>query len=701
MKVLAPFLPSDVPTGVIPDRNSILFRKLLIANRGEIACRIIRTARRLQIPVATVYSDADRHALHTTLADESIYIGASRPSESYLNVERIMQAARQVGADSLHPGYGFLSESGILSQACEDTGIEFIGPPSIAIQCMASKLKAAEIAIQAGIPVLPGFRESEQHGAKMLERVREIGFPVLIKAAFGGGGRGMSIVHSEKEFAKCLQAVRAQAREFFGDDLMIVEKYLSPARHVEVQIAADKRGHVIHLFDRDCSAQRRYQKIVEEARSPSISEKIRQQMYDAATSLTKALNYHNVGTVEFLLANDQFYFMEMNTRLQVEHPVTERIAGVDLVEWQLRIAAGESISQIHVPKKPTGHSIQARIYAENPAKDFLPSPGHIRYLHLPVESDRLQMHIGVRQGDLVDVHYDSLIAKIVVHDKDRKNAIERLRQGLNDLHVGGVDTNIEFLSKLLEDSAFQKDAIDIKFVENHLQHLTYAETALPFEMLVAALLYLAARSAKEKTTDFVDSDDLHSPWRRSGGWRLNSRREFACSFDDGHRVYNVLASFGKREINVKSKDHKLTCTNFHMTENQVTFTIDDKNWSVAVALQDDTIYLFANCRRYELLLSEQLSKADPSSSDAGSLTAPLPGRIARVLVNKGDMVSTGQLLIVIEAMKMEHPIASPINGVVTSIPFSENDLVEEGVGCIVVEPADGSEGKLHDEYEST
>ncbi len=680
-----PFLKSDLLPGESTKWIEQLFRKLLIANRGEIACRIIRTAQHLNIPVSTVYSDADRDALHTSLADESVYLGASRPSESYLNVDRIIEAAKMVSADALHPGYGFLSENSILAKACENENIEFIGPSSQVIDCMASKAQAAAIAVEAGVPVLPGFRETENSDDSLAKLAQTIGFPVLLKAALGGGGRGMSIVHSEPQLVESLAAVKAQAKEFFGNDLIIIEKYLNPARHVEVQIAADKHGNAVHLFDRDCSTQRRYQKIVEEAPAPQIDQNTRERMYAAAISLTRALDYHSVGTVEFLLADNEFYFMEMNTRLQVEHPVTEQVTGVDLVEWQLRIAAGESISHLKIPSSPNGHSIQARIYAENPEKGFLPSPGHIRYLSYPSESDNLQMHTGVRQNDVVDVHYDPLISKVVVSDSDRPKAIERLKKALRDLHVVGVDTNVAFLSNLLTTHDFTTCTHDIKFVENNLPELTAQNRELPAEILALALLYLKSESTQIWLKDAIENDDKYSPWRTESGWRLNSHKEFACGFVCDDQIYNVSVLLGEYQIVVKIKERVYRCSNVQILDHEIGATIDDIEWSLPVVSLEDELYLFHQCSSYGLRLSDRLSVASSSNVNTGSLTAPLPGRIARILVEKGESVSTGQVLIVVEAMKMEHPITSPIDGVVTSIPYSENQLVDEGASCIFVE----------------
>ena len=665
-----------------------MFSKLLIANRGEIACRIMRTAKRLNIPVAAVYSDADRNALHKSLADQSVYIGGSRSSESYLNVDRIMDAARQVGADALHPGYGFLSENSALAKACETQGIEFIGPSSDAIERMASKSEAARIAIDAGVPMLPGVRETEHNDAKMTECARSIGFPILLKAAAGGGGRGMRIVHTESQLLDSLQTVRAQALEFFGDDLVIIEKYLQPARHVEVQVAADKHGHVVHLFDRDCSAQRRYQKIVEEAPAPQISQKTRQQMYEAAICLTKALNYFSVGTIEYLLAGDAFYFMEMNTRLQVEHPVTEQVTGTDLVEWQLRIAAGESISKFNRSDSPTGHSIQARIYAENPKKQFLPSSGTIDHLHLPAQSEHLQIHTGVRQADPVDMHYDPLIAKIVVHDADRAAAIARMQQALYETRVIGVETNVEFLANLLADDTFQCDVVDTGYVEKHWQRLSAQDASMPTEILVAALFYVTLQSHSQAGVRCAKSDDYYSPWRLKSGWRMNSKREFTCCFEIDDELHYVTAIFSHNKASVQCKDRVYECTDFRADTESVAVSIAGENWRLPIVATQSAIHVFHHSARYELRISERISLASTTGGHSGSMQAPLPGRIARVLTKVGEHVKSGQTLVVIEAMKMEHPITSPIDGVVTAIPYCENELVDEGASCAVVEPVD-------------
>ncbi len=697
--MLVPFSKSDILAGNNRNDRAIpLFQKLLIANRAEIACRIIRTARRLNIPVATVHSEADRDALHTSLADQSVYIGPSRPSESYLNVERIMEAAREVGADALHPGYGFLSENSALAEACENQGIEFVGPSSDTIAQMASKANAARIAIDAGVPVLPGSRNSEQDTSSMIEQACTIGFPVLLKAAAGGGGRAMSIVHSEAQLKDSLQAVRSQAKELFADDFVIIEKYLNPARHIEVQVLADKQGNVLHLFDRDCSAQRRYQKIVEEAPAPDIKSSTRRRMYEAAVSLTKALDYFSAGTIEFLLAEDEFYFMEMNTRLQVEHPVTEMVTGVDLVELQLRVAAGDSIAHVAVPKSPRGHSVQARIYAESPAKDFLPSPGDIQYLQLPLESDALQVHTGIRQGDRVDQHYDPLIAKLVVHDSSRSKAIKQLQRALEKTRIIGVDTNIEFLSNLLLEDVFDDRVIDIKYVENHWQRLSAKQAQLPPVIPIIAALYQTLQS-DEKTRPRLDTNqDVYSPWGLTNGWRLNSYREVAWNFEHGEQLYNVGIVVDNDAGTVRCGEHSYAFAELKRVDDTLIVTIDGERWCVPVVQMSSSIFVFFQSARNEMRMSDRISAACANRDQTGSLAAPLPGRIARVMVNVGDLVTTGQELVVIEAMKMEHQISSPIDGIVTDLPFSVDQLVDEGASCAIVEPADTATRVSSDEH---
>ncbi len=669
-----------------------MFNKLLIANRGEIACRITRTAHRLGIPVVAVHSDVDRNALHVDIADEAVEIGGARPSESYLNADRIVSAAQKTGADAIHPGYGFLSENSVLAQLCERNSIEFIGPPSQAIRDMASKSTASGIAQRAGVPTLTGYRDAEQSPDGMIQASRKIGFPVLLKSSAGGGGRGMRIVHSEDQFHQILQSAKSEAKEAFDDEFMIIEKFLQQARHIEVQIAGDKHGNVVHLFDRECSAQRRYQKIIEEAPAPNIPDKVKSDMFDAAVELSRSIGYHGVGTLEFLLDGEQFYFMEMNTRLQVEHPVTEQVTKTDLVEWQLRIAAGESVLSFPLPEQPIGHSVEVRLYAENPTRNFLPSPGRITHLSFPETNDDIQIHTGVRAGDNVDRHYDPLIAKVVSYRPDRDDAILTMLNALRKLRIAGVDTNLAFLAKLLGHDSFRHGTIDVRFVESNLPELTQENQDLPDEIAAVTALYLDSLSTEssQRNPGRPDSDP-YSPWHCTSGWRLNTTREFSTHFEFGDRVVSVTIQDQNGKVLVNCDSGQMTVHHHTISDNTITAELDRGSWEVTVARLDNSVVAFHNFSRYELMPTEKISVASAPTAKSGSLTAPLPGRVVRILVESGEQVQAGQNLIVIEAMKMEHHITSPSDGVVTAINYNENDQVEEGATCVVVETAETSE----------
>ena len=668
--------------------NSALFRKVLIANRGEIARRIMNTTEKLDIPFAVVYSDADEAANYVKMATEAVYIGASRPAQSYLNIKNILDAARQVNADAIHPGYGFLSENSEFAARCEDESIEFIGPPSEVIRVMASKSLATAVAEKAGVPVLPGYRGADQNYDCMIASAKEIDFPVLLKSALGGGGRGMRLVYRESEFRESLISAKSEAREAFGNDEIIIEKFLEKARHIEVQIAADKHGNCVHLFDRDCSAQRRYQKIVEEAPAPGIDPKMRNQMFDAAISVAKVLDYHSVGTVEFLFDGKKFYFMEMNTRLQVEHAVTEMVTRTDLVEWQLRIAAGESIKSLNFPRKTFGHSMEVRVYAENPSKNFLPSPGTIEFLKFPtVTGDWIQVHHDLSTGDSVDPHYDPLIGKIVVHNETRDDAIQMLLDSFNELYVVGVDTNVEFLSNLLRHPEFRNEISDIRFVESKHEELAPDFQYLPDEIIPLAALFMHKLSNKKTGVAYRKKiAGTYSPWISSNGWRLNSHTEASRLFTHNGKLANYSIRGEKDQFSITCGSRSMNCRVLEFDELYIAVEIDDVRWFARVIILDDRVYVLHRGSRYELRTTDRPFFPDDSLEESGSLTAPLSGRIVRVQVTEGDLVEIGDSLIVMEAMKMEHRINSPINGTVTSINYGENEQVKEGATCVVVEP---------------
>ena len=666
-----------------------MFDKLLIANRGEIACRIIRTANRLKIPTVAVYSKADQGSMHVALADESVEIGTDRLTESYLNIERIIDAATRTNADSIHPGYGFLSENSAFAKACNNASVEFIGPSAKAIELMASKSTAASIAENSDVPILPGVRQSSLDTDKALSAADNIGFPILIKSALGGGGRGMRLVKTKDDLAEAIVAASSEAKEFFGDDLLIIEKYLECARHVEVQIVADKYGNTVHLFDRDCSAQRRYQKIIEEAPAPAINENVRQRMYHAAIKLAKSIEYHSVGTIEFLFDSNKFYFMEMNTRLQVEHPVTEKITGIDLVEWQLRIAAGQSITTMEAPDAPRGHGLEVRIYAENPTTGFLPSPGIIQHLQLPKETKRVSVHSGVREGDKVDRNYDPMIAKLITHEDDRDQAVSSMLAALEDTHVVGVKTNIGFLFNLLQTDVFQKRVIDIRYVESHLPELVASQSKLPVQIPALLMLYTIAYVYEFDINQSPSTPcSTNSLWKSQSGWRLNSQLEFTQNFDFNSELLNVFAIIRPNAIFIKCNSQTMHCVNVEVDKQSISATIDKQKYEVSLVQIGMQYYVFYQGTQYELDLSSKISNARLSAANSNSLTAPLSGRISRILIKPSETVVLGQNLVIIEAMKMEHQIKSPIDGKVSSLPFNENDQVEEGDTCVVIEPID-------------
>ena len=669
----------------------MLFSKLLIANRGEIACRIIKTASTLGIPTVAVYSEADQDSLHVRQSDEAIAIGPASPAQSYLNIETIIGAALKSGTEAIHPGYGFLSENHELAAQCESNGIQFIGPTSDVIRVMASKSAAGEVAKRAGVPTLPGYRSTDQHRQKMISATNEIGYPVLLKSALGGGGRGMRIVNSESDFESALVAAKSESMASFGNDEIVIEKYLPAARHIEVQVVADKHGNCIHLFDRDCSAQRRYQKIIEEAPALGISSNTRSQMLESVIRLAKELKYNNVGTVEFLVQADQFYFMEMNTRLQVEHPVTEQVTNVDLVEWQLRISAGEDLHSFDLPKSTMGHSIEARIYAENPSNGFLPSPGPLKLLHLPKINNTLQVHTGVQQGDSVNEYYDPMIAKLVATGNNRGEAVNRLLRALKETFIIGTEVNVGFLIELLQNESFQTGNFDIKFVESNLHKLLPFQPVAPVEVITAAtLLHLNAKqqSYGSQTPD-NDGVDLHSPWNVSSGWRLNSKFEFYCTVQLDNIIHNVSVFRNETEsFHVQYKSEKADCQIDEVTSQTVKVRVNSTSFTFNYFSIESHIVLFRGSSKYELKFIDLPFTSETLEDQSTILTAPLPGRVTRSQVKLGDSVTKGDCLIVIEAMKMEHQIRTSINGIIKALNFQVGDQVSEGAICVELEPTE-------------
>jgi 3-methylcrotonyl-CoA carboxylase alpha subunit len=660
-----------------------MFGKILIANRGEIACRIIATAGRLGIATVAVYSEADADARHVTLADEAHPIGPPPARQSYLDVEAVLAAARASGAEAIHPGYGFLSENADFAEACAAAGVVFIGPPPAAIRAMGSKAAARMLMREAGVPIVPGYDGADQDPARLFDEARRIGFPVLIKASAGGGGRGMRIVPEAGAFAAALAAARREATSAFGDDQVLIERYLERPRHIEVQVFADRHGSVLSLFERDCSIQRRHQKIIEEAPAPGLAEKARDAIARAAIAAARAVGYVGAGTVEFVAAAGQFHFIEMNTRLQVEHPVTEAVTGLDLVEWQLRVAAGEPLPLTRSEIACRGHAIEVRLYAEMPERDFLPQSGRLAGLRLP-PPEFARVDSGVRQGDVVTPFYDPMIAKIIVWGEDRRAAIARLRRALAETAVLGPATNLGFLARLVAHPAFAAGETDTGFIERHRAALLPAPHPAPDAALAAAaLVRLAARQDRARAAA-TGSRDPFSPWAENDGWRLGERGAQDLVFRDGTAECRVSASAVAGGWRLAVGDGTFVAAGERGPDGVLSLAFDGIRRRAIVLGDGADMAVFLDGESWRLAEIDPL--APPSGIDAatGRLSAPMPGRVTQLFVEPGSRVGRGEPLVVIEAMKMEHTLAAPADGVVAAVHCTVGDLVEEGVELIAL-----------------
>ena len=627
-----------------------LFDKILIANRGEIACRVMRTAKRLGIRTVAVYSEADENSLHVRFADEDVCIGPARSAESYLSVPAIISAAEITGADAIHPGYGFLSESADFAAACETAGIVFIGPPAGAIRAMGSKAKAKALMAKAGVPLVPGYHGEEQSDARLTQEARAIGYPVLVKASAGGGGKGMRIVQDEHALPEALAGARREAKASFGDDRLLIEKYLIDPRHIEMQVFADLHGNCIHLFERDCSIQRRHQKLIEEAPAPGLSDAQRAELQKAAVAAARAVDYRGAGTIEFVSAEGKFYFIEMNTRLQVEHVVTEMITGLDLVEWQIRVAAGETLPLMQDAVKQQGHAIELRLYAEDPARDYLPSAGPLALLRFPAPNETLRVETGYRQGDRISPYYDALIAKLITWGENREVALQRLRAALAQTRVAGITTNRALLQHILAHPDFAARAGDTGFIARHHDALLPHDTP-PAALAVAAVSILYDQPQR--------SLDPHSPWAQRDFWRLGGAACQSFHFRVGKKTHDVRIA--------RDGDITVDGARAEPTSDASVLRLGSEFW---VALADATV---------RIAYLDPLAPSEASGASAGKIVAPMPGKVSAVLVEPGATVQRGQTLMVIEAMKMEHAIAAPSDGVVESVGFAPGALVEEGV----------------------
>ncbi len=666
-----------------------MFNTLLIANRGEIACRVAATARKMGIRTVAVYSDADANAKHVASCDLAIHIGGSAARDSYLKADTILQAALATGAQAVHPGYGFLSENESFALACAQSGVSFVGPPASAIAAMGSKSAAKALMEKAGVPLVPGYHGDNQDPAFLHQQADLIGYPVLIKASAGGGGKGMRVVEASEQFQQALSSCKREASASFGDDKVLIERYLQKPRHIEIQVFADQHGQCVYLFERDCSVQRRHQKVIEEAPAPGMTPERRKAMGEAAVAAARAVGYVGAGTVEFIAEPDgRFYFMEMNTRLQVEHPVTEMITGLDLVEWQLRIAAGEPLPLSQDQLEIKGHSIEARIYAENPDKGFLPSVGKLLYLGLPhhvaFERGDIRVDGGVRTGDTISPFYDPMIAKLIVWGENRDQARARMIQALGDTQVVGVHTNVAFLSRLMSDAAFAASDLDTGLIGRQRQTLLPPPHACEPE-------WVALASAAVLASESQVMQDVQDPWAKTDGWRLGGTYQRELHWLDGetHRLATFVQdqhgrAFAIDGIHAKAEWKVLDASQPGVFDLQLSW--NGRHQTGKVVKDGERMHLFSLGRHATLTLHDPLAHADEEDVEhAGGLTAPMPGKIIAVQVKAGDKVKRGEPLLVMEAMKMEHTISAPSDGTVKEVFFSVGEQVADAAVLISLE----------------
>ncbi|WP_186013502.1 acetyl/propionyl/methylcrotonyl-CoA carboxylase subunit alpha [Burkholderia gladioli] len=680
-----------------------MFDKILIANRGEIACRVAATCRRLGIASVAVYSDADARAKHVEACDQAVPIGGAAAADSYLRYERIIEAARATGAQAIHPGYGFLSENEDFAQACAAAGIVFIGPPVAAIAAMGSKAAAKALMHEAGVPLVPGYHGDDQDPALLHREADAIGYPVLLKASAGGGGKGMRVVERSADFPAALASCQREAASSFGNDRVLIEKYLQRPRHVEVQVFGDTLGNIVYLFDRDCSVQRRHQKVLEEAPAPGLSDAQRRAMGDAAVAAARAVGYVGAGTVEFIVTGEQFYFMEMNTRLQVEHPVTEMISGLDLVEWQLRAASGEPLPLRQDELRVNGHAIEARLYAENPARGFLPSTGTLRHLRLPRGAEftigtAVRVDSGVREGDAITPFYDPMIAKLIVHGADRAEALKRMARALRDCEAVGLSTNVAFLQRIVASEPFATADLDTGLIERNHETLFAARPLAPVAVALACAALLAREGATAASADKGKGGigsmtaQAASPWGALGNWRLNGdyRRKLDWQLPERDTALAVRyehGAHGGASLAIGEDEALAFSWAAGATPLDLVVTIGGERGAGRVVADGDNFHVFVDGTAESFVWENPLAHAGDAEHGGGRLTAPMPGKVIAVLVEAGQKVEAGAPLIVMEAMKMEHTIGAPSAGVVAEVLYAVGDQVADGAQLITLETA--------------
>jgi len=666
-----------------------MFSKILIANRGEIACRVMRTARSLGVRTVAVYSDADKRAMHVAMADEAVRVGPPPAAESYLNAEAIIVAAKRTGAEAIHPGYGFLSENALFAEACVEAGIVFIGPPAGAIRAMGSKSAAKAIMEAAAVPLVSGYHGEDQDRDLLAAEAGRIGYPVMIKASAGGGGRGMRIVEQAKSFLDALDGAKRESRNAFGDDRVLIEKYVTRPRHIEIQVFADGHGNVVYLFERDCSIQRRHQKIIEEAPAPGMDGARRAEMGEAACEAARAIDYVGAGTVEFIADQDgNFYFMEMNTRLQVEHPVTELITGQDLVAWQLQVASGGALPLDQDALQIDGHAIEARIYAEDPARDFLPQTGRLLHLIFPEASDHVRVDTGVRTEDEVSIHYDPMIAKLIVWDRDRKSAVRRLSTALADTKVVGLASNVSFLGMVVGHPAFAEGHLDTGFIARYHDDLFLTVDHADANILSLAALFLLLSRSRAAEEAAARSGDRHSPWHLTDGWRLNDDNHHVMEFQSGDLAVSVTVHYRQNGFEFEIENVRRQVSGRIATSGELVAEFDGLIRRATVVRDNQAITVITDDGTYPLALIDPMADLVDDEIGRGGLTAPMPGKVIQVAIAMGETVTKGQTLMVLEAMKMEHTIVAPADGKVETVHFQAGEQVEEGAALISFEAAE-------------
>lgn len=647
-----------------------MLKRILIANRGEIACRIIRSAKAMGLHTIAVYSDADANAQHVKLADSAFHIGPAPSKSSYLDIETLFRVAKQAAADCIHPGYGFLSENEAFAERCEREGLTFIGPSAKSIEAMGSKTRAKEIMAAANVPLVPGYYGDQQDTDFLRQEADKIGYPVLIKAAYGGGGKGMRVVRDKADFVEHLEGAKREAASSFGNDLVLIERYVDTPRHVEVQVFADKSGNCIYLGDRDCSLQRRHQKVIEEAPAPGLSDALRTAMGEAAVRCAQAIDYVGAGTVEFLLCGEEFFFMEMNTRLQVEHPVTEMVTGVDLVKWQIAIASGQPLPLTQEQVRISGHSFEARIYAEDPAQQFMPSSGTLTHVQFPPASAQVRIDTGVTSGDEISPFYDPMVAKLIVTGDNREQALALLADALKQTHIAGVKANIGFLLALTQAEPLQQGTMDTHFIDSHSDALTVEPQADAHTLAMAAWVYFCQLNTQQASA---------SPWQRLAGFKLNSVNEVAVPLI-GHDVVMHVATTGM-SVDIDGQRYNI---NGERHGNHYVVVVDGQRFSADATVDSEHLCVMRNAQQFQFeLASKHYIGAEQSANDA--LAAPMNGTVVKHLQALGAEVSQGDAIVVMEAMKMEYTLNAPHDGVLSSYCYGEGELVSHGALLAVVE----------------